>query len=335
MSFIALIVNPISGSDVRRFSSYASSEGFTEKMNTALRIASVAHGLGIKQIVLMPDLSGMSFSIAQRLEEQGVAAAIDTMKPFGKAEDTSLFAKRMNDAGCGCLITLGGDGTARAASKFCGDTPLIAVSSGTNNVYPCMAEGTAVGVAAAGAASERYPLQDICIRDKRIEIFINEEFQDIALIDAALCGTPFVGSRAIRHVEDIYSIVVSRCHPAALGFSSIGASQLVIRDSDSYGAVFHLHRGREYTVPLASGVLQKVRVSEPTILPLGEDYCCTAENSGTIALDGERELVFQSGDKIRFRITQKGPWRVNVEKTCEYMLAGGVFLSGSINSCGQ
>ena len=74
-----------------------------------------------------------------RLKEEGV-----------KYTYTEIFAKLVTEAikqepimllelGVKCIITLGGDGTNRAVAKGCGDTPIIPVSSGTNNVFPSMA----------------------------------------------------------------------------------------------------------------------------------------------------------------------------------------------------
>ncbi len=39
-----------------------------------------------------------------------------------------------------CLIILGGDGTSRAVAKSINETPIISISTGTNNVYPEMLE---------------------------------------------------------------------------------------------------------------------------------------------------------------------------------------------------
>ena len=55
--------------------------------------------------------------------------------------------------GVRCLITLGGDGTNRIVAKASGDVPLMPISTGTNNVFPVMIEGTIAGLAAGLAAA--------------------------------------------------------------------------------------------------------------------------------------------------------------------------------------
>jgi predicted polyphosphate/ATP-dependent NAD kinase len=49
----------------------------------------------------------------------------------------------------GAIVTLGGDGTNLAVSAACSDVPLVAISTGTNNVFPTMIDGTIAGIAAA------------------------------------------------------------------------------------------------------------------------------------------------------------------------------------------
>ncbi len=44
-------------------------------------------------------------------------------------------------------MLLGGDGTMRAAVPGLGRTPMLALSTGTNNAFPIMLEATVAGVA--------------------------------------------------------------------------------------------------------------------------------------------------------------------------------------------
>ena len=73
-------------------------------------------------------------------------------------EDTVRSARMLEELGVGCIVVLGGDGTSRAASKGITKTPMLSISTGTNNVYPAMMEGTVAGMAAAAVSlmSEPY-----------------------------------------------------------------------------------------------------------------------------------------------------------------------------------
>lgn len=57
-------------------------------------------------------------------------------------------------------------------------------------------EGTVAGMAAAAAALMPEPRR-CCIHDKRIEVRVNGELRDIALIDAVVSDDYFAGARAI------------------------------------------------------------------------------------------------------------------------------------------
>ena len=37
-------------------------------------------------------------------------------------------------------------------------------------------------------------------------------------------------------------------------------------------------------------------------------------SKGTLALDGEKEFEFQSEDRVKITLDQKGPWSVDVNK---------------------
>ena len=87
--------------------------------------------------------------------------------------------------GASCIITLGGDGTNRAVAKTCGDTPLLPISTGTNNVFPFMVEGTLAGMAAGVVATEIAPPDLLTKRSPRLEVVDGGRVIDIALrVDA-------------------------------------------------------------------------------------------------------------------------------------------------------
>ena len=134
--------------------------------------------------------------------------------------------------GVGCVVVLGGDGTSRAAAKGIDSVPLLSVSTGTNNVYPTLMEGTVAGMAAASAALMPEPYA-CCIRDKRIEVRVNGRLRDIALIDAVVSDDYFAGARAIwdAYGENVaaYDEKVSRMHREARRI----AQENLLRDLDS------------------------------------------------------------------------------------------------------
>ncbi len=75
----------------------------------------------------------------------------------------------LEEQGVGCVVVLGGDWHERAAAKGIAEVPMLSVSTGTNNVYPTLMEGTVAGMAAAAVSLMPEPY-GCCLRDKRIEV---------------------------------------------------------------------------------------------------------------------------------------------------------------------
>ena len=320
MASIGIIANPASGKDIRRLVSYATTIDNNEKVNICQRIVLAAQEFGVEECVFMPETFMIGPKVQDNLISDGkMKAKIRTLDfPIdASVRDTVTSAAMMEKMGTGCIVILGGDGTSRAAMKSIVNTPVISVSTGTNNVYPTLMEGTVVGMAAAAVARMPDPYA-ACVRDKRIEVYINGQFRDIALIDAVASADFFSGARAIWNPERIRHIVVSRCHPATIGFSAIPGAYVIVRDTDPFGFAVTLGEGGERVLAsIAAGVLTRVGIHDPRRLALGEPYTFVAEERCMIALDGEREIPVAPGDSVRMTVTGNGPWRVLPRKALE------------------
>ena len=330
MISIGIIANPASGKDIRRLVSHATVIDNNEKVNIVERIILGAQGCGIDIVYIMAD----TFQIGNRViddlitsKELKVDIKLIDIKLNGNVSDTINTAKIMEDMKVGCIVALGGDGTNRAIAKSIDETPLISLSTGTNNVYPDMIEGTVAGMAAAVVASKRFDACHTCLRDKRIEIFKNGVFTDIALIDAVISNNLFVGSKAIWNIEDILKVIVSRAHPASIGFSSLIGCMMTIKEEDDFGAAVDLNScGRTVIAPIAAGVIKKVNVGKLPRLNLHEEHYYKTGDKGIIAVDGEREIPFKEGDEFIFKIVRNGPCHVDVRRTLEIAQENGVFI---------
>jgi predicted polyphosphate/ATP-dependent NAD kinase len=214
MASIGIIANPASGKDIRRLVSHATVIDNNEKINIVERIVLGAQALGVKKVFVMPDSYNMGYRVEDKLKscnELKCEINIVNMLRFDGMEDTVKAADYMEKNNeIRCIITLGGDGTNRAAARSIKNTPLITISTGTNNVYPTMLEGTVAGMAAAAVASGRFDDSKFVTKDKRIEIYRDDELIDIALIDAVISKDVFIGSKAIWNTDTIEKIFVTR-----------------------------------------------------------------------------------------------------------------------------
>lgn len=330
MVSIGIIANPASGKDIRRLVSHATVIDNNEKINIVERIVLGAQALGAQRVYMMPDSYNMGYRVEDKLntcKELKCEINVINMYRFDGIEDTIKAAKYMEEvANVGCIVVLGGDGTNRAVAKAVKDIPLISISTGTNNAYPVMMEGTIAGIAAAAVASEKFDDSLFLERDKRIEIYKDNILLDIALVDAVISNDTFVGSKAIWDMNRIEKIIVSRAHPASIGFSAAVGCKKIILPTEDYGAVVELNNtNKKIFAAIAAGVVDKIPVSEPQILNLYEEYTYTSSYRGTIALDGEREIQFSENQEFVFKVTRNGPMRVNVRKVLETAQLNGFF----------
>ena len=329
---IAIAANPASGRDIRRLVARASVFDNTEKAKIVERIVLAAYRLHPDRIVIMPDNYYFGERVTETLERRlkllpPGTIELPALRMDGSAQDTARFAAWAEENGADVLITLGGDGTNRAAAKGLKDLPLIAVSTGTNNVFPQMLEGTSVGMAAAAISAGIVNISDAAGRCKRIEIFRNGAPADIALIDAVFTDQIQIGARAVWKKDNIRRIAVTQAHPASIGFSSLVGSRLPVFPEEDFGAVCEVADGEPNTVAaLSAGILEAFCLKDLRKIPLDEEQTFSAETPGTLALDGERELTFRAGDRIGLRVTRSGPRRVDVRRVLEQAQTAGFFV---------
>ena len=330
MNTIGIIANPASGKDIRRLVSHATAIDNNEKLNIVKRIILAAQGSGVKKIYIMPDYFSIGNKAIENLNRsKSLVSEVEIIKMDLKRndQDTSLATSIMVEKEVGCIIALGGDGTSRAVAKEIKDTPLISISTGTNNVYPTMLEGTVVGMAAAAISTGLCDIENTCNRDKRIEVYKNDKMVDIALIDCVISSQTFIGSKAIWNHLDIDKVIVSRAHPASIGFSALVGVKLLVDEDSDYGASIDVNVGENtMLVPIAAGTMEHIRMNEPIIHNLDESFSMKMENNGVIALDGEREITFKKDDLFKFKITRRGPLSVNIKNTLESAQKNGFFI---------
>ena len=329
MKNIGIIANPFSGRDIRRFTSFAFSVTNPEKENMVTRMILSLQAFDVDNIYLMPDSYRLNSNIvAKVLSTHGAKNnihIIDTVFPIDKPQDTIDSIKEMEKLGVQVLIVMGGDGTNRLAAKATKNIPIIAVSTGTNNVYPTFSEGTSVGTAAAFIATYGYDIPGI-IRDKQLEIYVNGEFKDIATVDVLICKNPFTGSKAVWKIEEIEDIMVCRTRSVAIGFSSIIGCQVFCNDDDDFGWRTIVGRGDVKIRPqFEPGKIVPMQVEAPQKLELDKPYVFKKDYNGTIALAGERTVAFKAGDEIAVKVTRDGPLRAELATVMNEAVRRGFF----------
>ena len=158
---IGILVNPRAARDVRRLVTGASSIPVSERIAICHRIVRGLSVLDVGQILMMPDRDNIAMKLKTAVERERLSTSaklpgvrILDMPVTDSAQDTLEAVQLMVKAEVGALVVLGGDGTHRLVAHACGKTPLVCISTGTNNAFPGNPEATIAGLA-AGAVGRR------------------------------------------------------------------------------------------------------------------------------------------------------------------------------------
>jgi hypothetical protein len=306
---VGIVANPAASKDIRRVVTHAPSVSNHEKSNIVRRVLLGLAATPVERVWYLPDSAGITRHAADRLDLPFELLALDGDWQ-GSAADTTLAAAQLAGLGAGCLVTLGGDGTARAAALGSRTLPLLALSTGTNNAFPLHLEGTLAGMAAgslacyAPAAVASAPI---------LELWRNGELTDAALIDVAAVDDS-LGGRAVWEVARLRAVVTTRLRPGTVGLSAIGGhlGQTPPERAAAVGVTIHSPALIEPLVPIAPGVVVAVPVERYVWLDDGAAF--ELPSGVALAVDGEREWMARPGESWQVRVLRAGVAVVDVEQ---------------------
>jgi len=328
MRKIGIIANPASGKDIRRLVAYADIVDNREKVNLIRRIILGIDSTGVEEILMMPDyynLGEKAISGLKRAHLQSGITVLD-MPVSGTQDDSTRAMRLMKEQGVNCTVTLGGDGTNRAIAKGDCTTPVVPVSTGTNNVFPVMIEATTAGIAAGIIAQDFLDNDTVTYKHKRLIINRNNQEVDMALVDVVILEQPFVGARAVWKMSEVKEIFCTRAEPGSIGLSSIGGSICPISPKDDTGLYVRLGKGNITTkAAVLPGMIQDIDISDYRKIDIGETINLNSQNC-LIALDGEREITVGKSDNIRVKLKKDGPRVVDIGMTINTAANKGFFI---------
>lgn len=327
MSKVGIIANPAAGKDVRRVISYTTFTSNIEKTNQIKGIILGIDSTGVTEIFIMPDYDYLGLRAISRLPKGIIQAKVSFLEMPVKytSEDSTRAAQLMEKLGVGCLVTLGGDGTNRDVAKGSRNVPLVPVSSGTNNVFPFVIDPTSAGIA-AGLVAQRLVKDKKAVKiQKRLVVIKNGIEVDMALLDAVVLDQRFIGSRAIWNLAEAKQIVCTRAEPHNLGMTRIGGNLHPISPDDDQGIYVKLGKGKlRVSASVLPGLISEVAVAEVKILEIGDEVEVRHKPS-VIALDGEREIIVRTTDRVEIRLQRDGPPVVDIDRTLKEAVKRGFF----------
>lgn len=331
---VGIIVNPASGTDIRRLIALGTVFGAQEKINIVQRVLTGLEAMQVEQVYLMPDALGLSRQALSKLPKPLAGMRDKTslldMPVENSPADSIVAAQTMRELGVGCIIVLGGDGTNRVVAKGCGDVPILPLSSGTNNVVPFLVEGTVAGFAAGFVA--RFPdvLDRVAYRSKRLEICRNGYACDHALVDIAVVVGQAVASRAVWEADTFHQIILTRGEPNATGVSSLGGLLKPLSPKEPGGLFLQLGEPKvcRLKAPIAPGLIRQFNVEEIRDLATG-DTVTVGGRRLVLALDGEREIILGPDETAQITLRSDGPLLVDVSLALAEVARQGFFVNWS------
>jgi hypothetical protein len=305
MAIVGLISHSGAAQDVRRLTSLARKIDVHERVNVAARI--------LAGLAATPDVSVCYLDEPTRIVEralamlaaqpQGSSLEARSVGPRGArhAADTRAASAALADVGAACVVTHGGDGTNRAVACGWPDAVIIALPGGTNNAFSRCVDPTAAGFAAGlyATAPDRFAANVSATTG--LSIAIGPDAVETAMIDVALVSDQWLGARAIWDPSRLVEAVVVNGDPSVPGLAGV-AGMLAPGDGDHSTAV-HLRfgsPGHEILAPLGPGQLVPLRIRDCHLL--GPDETIEMRGPGTLAFDGEREVVLRDTEAVRIRL---------------------------------
>jgi predicted polyphosphate/ATP-dependent NAD kinase len=318
---VGVVANPASGRDIRRLVAGASVFDNAEKGNMVYRFMVGLGAVGVERVLMMPAGSGLYESLRRNLRghagEKRPLPELELVEMTVRhdARDTAEAVTKMVRRGVAAIVVLGGDGTNRVVARHCSKVPLCALSTGTNNVFPEMREATIAGLATGLVATGRVGGK-VLRREKILRVGLNgDPGHDCALVDVAVNAERWVGARALWRAGGVSELFVASAAPDAVGLSAVaGLLDSALRTAE-HGLHVRLTDPENarlvLTVPLAPGLVVPVGVAEHRRLEPGERVALDPI-SGSLALDGEREVELGPDDRVEVRLDKNGPVTISV-----------------------
>jgi predicted polyphosphate/ATP-dependent NAD kinase len=318
---VGVVANPLSGRDIRRLVTHASVFPTAEKASMIQRMLTAFGAVGVQRVLLGTDLGGISAAVLRAIGRRRAhgrdarwpeVAFLDGQPIRQTAQDTVDAVGRMVTEGARVIVCLGGDGTARVTASAVGDVPMLALSTGTNNVFPTVREATVAGLAAGLVATGAVPAGEATTRAKALEVEVGGR-AEIALVDVAVSAERHVAARAVWDPATLTQLFCAFAEPDAIGLSSILGQLSPVTRGDPGGVTARIAADAPSQVlaPIAPGLVVPVGAAEIEPMLPGALYPVDAR-VGVIAVDGEREMEFEPGERPVVRLRADGPRCVDV-----------------------
>ena len=325
-SRLGILVNPMSGRDVRRIAARATNMTHETKMDMVARIAVGADQAGIDELFIFNEPFRIATQALAWLDLSASVRVLD-VNLHHDARDTEQAILKLQKEGVDTVVALGGDGTHRIIARTSPNLTLVPLSTGTNNVFPVSVEPTIAGMAAALAAKHQLPVTDRTLQAacKVLHLEFCDGRSDIALIDVVKLQDDFIGNFMPYDNRKIQDLILTCALPDAIGMSPIGGFLKVVEKADDFGLAIQLGSGHAFRAPISPGYFRSVSSHASSTLNLNQSITLTGP--AVIALDGDREHNLRTGEKVRVTLRRDGPLILDVPAVMRHAVAASILIS--------
>jgi len=213
LSLVGIIANPASGKDIAA-GGLRSVFDNQEKVRIVRRVLLGLAAVEVGQICYMPDYFGIVERAVARIEIPAKVFPLQ-FKIQNSQEDSTRAAEIMARMGAACIVTLGGDGTnrqwSRAPRRFPSSRfPQAPTTCSRRWSREPLRGWRRPGGPRAGAALGKHT------GHTRLEVVVDGQPLDLALVDAVVYDDVFIGSRAVWDMSKVHTVFLNRAEPASI-----------------------------------------------------------------------------------------------------------------------
>ncbi len=127
-----------------------------------------------------------------------------------------------------------------------------------------------------------------------------------------------VGARALWKTSSLFAAYLAFAEPEAIGLSSIGGLLQPVGRREPGGLAVQLAADASGALtvllaPIAPGLIRPVPIAGWQRMVAGEPLT-VALSAGTVALDGERELAFETGQRVTVALRENAFFTLDVAR---------------------
>lgn len=324
-AIVGVIANPRSGKDIRRLVAHAPAPSDTSRIADVRGLIVGAVEGGADKVLVALDNHGL---VQRAIEGLDVVVEVVDIDADGTGDDTARAAAAMKDQGAGVLAVYGGDGTHRQVARGWRDAPIVAVAGGTNNAFPQLIEPTVAGAAAGLVVSSGVPLEElIAYQSLVIDVEIEGELADLALIDVAVLRGATGGSPSLWSLDGIEQVFIAVAEPWSIGLSALAGLIAPTSRTDDRGVLLDLDPDATQRVraPIAPG--RYVEAGLRSVSVVEAEQSVAVRGPAVFAVDGERAGALGVNEWGSLTIRRNGPHVIDIRRTISLAVRRGHFYT--------